>query len=133
FWTVDGQPLFVGLPSSPRIFAAPHVGFLLVDGFVAHRDLPSFPTRRSSDLVKDAAERYHLRTGSAPRGSRRRGCVGPSGGQSIQDRKSTRLNSSHVAISYAVFCLKKKTIDNHIAHRHDERACPIPLGLAGQP
>src|SRR5690625_7453499 len=26
----------------------------------------------------------------------------------IQDRKSTRLNSSHVAISYAVFCLKKK-------------------------
>src|SRR5690625_2316218 len=28
----------------------------------------------------------------------------------IQDRKSTRLNSSHVAISYAVFCLKKKTL-----------------------
>src|SRR5690625_5445233 len=27
-----------------------------------------------------------------------------------QDRKSTRLNSSHVAISYAVFCLKKKKI-----------------------
>src|SRR5690606_40764472 len=28
------------------------------------------------------------------------------------DRKSTRLNSSHVKISYAVFCLKKKTHDN---------------------
>src|SRR5690625_6582093 len=28
--------------------------------------------------------------------------------QSGRDRKSTRLNSSHVAISYAVFCLKKK-------------------------
>src|SRR5690625_561573 len=28
----------------------------------------------------------------------------------ITDRKSTRLNSSHVAISYAVFCLKKKKI-----------------------
>src|SRR5207249_11151617 len=27
----------------------------------------------------------------------------------LQDRKSTRLNSSHVSISYAVFCLKKKT------------------------
>src|SRR5207253_8316019 len=27
----------------------------------------------------------------------------------VEDRKSTRLNSSHVAISYAVFCLKKKT------------------------
>src|SRR5690349_23767299 len=30
--------------------------------------------------------------------------------ESITDRKSTRLNSSHVEISYAVFCLKKKTI-----------------------
>src|SRR5437660_9608208 len=28
--------------------------------------------------------------------------------EQVQDRKSTRLNSSHVAISYAVFCLKKK-------------------------
>src|SRR6266702_4980694 len=28
-------------------------------------------------------------------------------GDAAQDRKSTRLNSSHVAISYAVFCLKK--------------------------
>src|SRR5258705_2930901 len=28
------------------------------------------------------------------------------------DRKSTRLNSSHLGISYAVFCLKKKTQDN---------------------
>src|SRR2546426_5710451 len=27
----------------------------------------------------------------------------------LQDRKSTRLNSSHLVISYAVFCLKKKT------------------------
>src|SRR5690349_22377430 len=35
----------------------------------------------------------------------------------VSDRKSTRLNSSHVEISYAVFCLKKKTeIDQpHIA------------------
>src|SRR5690625_6696146 len=30
--------------------------------------------------------------------------------KNIADRKSTRLNSSHVAISYAVFCLKKKNI-----------------------
>src|SRR5439155_16230869 len=30
-----------------------------------------------------------------------------------RDRKSTRLNSSHVAISYAVFCLKKKTHRRH--------------------
>src|SRR5947208_10637753 len=31
--------------------------------------------------------------------------------RSIRDRKSTRLNSSHQIISYAVFCLKKKTRD----------------------
>src|SRR5690625_6082860 len=31
-----------------------------------------------------------------------------------RDRKSTRLNSSHVAISYAVFCLKKKKKKNKI-------------------
>src|SRR3989442_11963237 len=40
-----------------------------------------------------------------------RGCVaqGQVGADGIfQDRKSTRLNSSHVRISYAVFCLKKK-------------------------
>src|SRR5256885_8609381 len=28
----------------------------------------------------------------------------------VRDRKSTRLNSSHLVISYAVFCLKKKTV-----------------------
>src|SRR5207249_11712002 len=38
-----------------------------------------------------------------------------------QDRKSTRLNSSHVSISYAVFCLKKKKNDNNDKHfRVDE-------------
>src|SRR5256885_11266131 len=36
----------------------------------------------------------------------------------IPDRKSTRLNSSHLVISYAVFCLKKKkkTINTNINH-----------------
>src|SRR5699024_11486347 len=46
----------------------------------------------------------------------------------ISDRKSTRLNSSHVSISYAVFCLKKKTsrlpeseiVENSCGH--DERS-----------
>src|SRR5690242_21136930 len=33
-----------------------------------------------------------------------------------RDRKSTRLNSSHMSISYAVFCLKKKTIKNLLHH-----------------
>src|SRR5438034_2592538 len=38
------------------------------------------------------------------------GCFYRSG----RDRKSTRLNSSHTVISYAVFCLKKKKKNNHI-------------------
>src|SRR5688572_32529475 len=38
-----------------------------------------------------------------------------------EDRKSTRLNSSHSQISYAVFCLKKKNITNHLPHYHITR------------
>src|SRR5260221_239375 len=34
-----------------------------------------------------------------------------------RDRKSTRLNSSHTVISYAVFCLKKKNTDRHKVHQ----------------
>src|SRR5690242_21038288 len=37
----------------------------------------------------------------------------------LQDRKSTRLNSSHMSISYAVFCLKKKTIYKRKDERND--------------
>src|SRR5438477_8082954 len=40
-----------------------------------------------------------------------------------QDRKSTRLNSSHMSISYAVFCLKKKKKENNQRHHHDARRC----------
>src|SRR2546421_3604057 len=36
-----------------------------------------------------------------------------------RDRKSTRLNSSHDQISYAVFCLKKKNIHNNYASHRD--------------
>src|SRR5699024_12567658 len=80
--------------------------------------LLSFPTRRSSDLQPPAHRHRgdrlrHLRLPG--RGSRNRchaGSLGRSaaGGPGLgpRDRKSTRLNSSHVAISYADFCLKKK-------------------------
>src|SRR2546422_5581806 len=51
---------------------------------------------------------------------------GVDGGETLvvpQDRKSTRLNSSHGYISYAVFCLKKKktTSEKPIAIRHRTR------------
>src|SRR6266576_3572138 len=41
--------------------------------------------------------------------------VGRAPQRARRDRKSTRLNSSHVEISYAVFCLKKKKSDNAVA------------------
>src|SRR5207249_5517338 len=71
-----------------------------------HRDLHSFPTRRSSDLRCWSPYRACGYLGSPRRSARRR-----SG-----DRKSTRLNSSHVSISYAVFCLKKKNAAVQAAH-----------------
>src|SRR3712207_8098168 len=43
-----------------------------------------------------------------PQGRQRRDPEAPADGVHRQDRKSTRLNSSHANISYAVFCLKKK-------------------------
>src|SRR2546429_6742911 len=51
---------------------------------------------------------------------------GVSCGAKLRDRKSTRLNSSHGYISYAVFCLKKKK-DNTVTsvlsnHQHDENS-----------
>src|SRR5207249_9070863 len=54
--------------------------------------------------------RVILGAGTRRRPRRRRKSAGcdPTGRLST-DRKSTRLNSSHVSISYAVFCLKKKT------------------------
>src|SRR3712207_8532909 len=58
---------------------------------------PAWP--RARHLPEPATQ---AATGVAKRGSNRRGQHPP------QDRKSTRLNSSHANISYAVFCLKKK-------------------------
>src|SRR5438045_7050794 len=45
----------------------------------------------------------------------------PQIGPLAQDRKSTRLNSSHLGISYAVFCLKKKKKKNKIDHRQSTK------------
>src|SRR5437773_9773219 len=74
--------------------------FFFFYGYSDHLDLHSFPTRRSSDLYVAAARQVaRLAVGSPnPRVS----------SVKYSDRKSTRLNSSHITISYAVFCLKKK-------------------------
>src|SRR5206468_10928758 len=94
--------------------------------------LHSFPTRRSSDLPQNwgeatvktlinrllkkkaiASERTGGRARYRPLVSREDYVTGESQGLldrlfGGEDRKSTRLNSSHDQISYAVFCLKKK-------------------------
>src|SRR4051812_49699587 len=47
-----------------------------------------------------------------------------------RDRKSTRLNSSHMSISYAVFCLKKKKKEVRTELQHQHRTRPvIPLRI----
>src|SRR6266498_5618972 len=48
-------------------------------------------------------------------------CDSSSAGAAPKDRKSTRLNSSHVRNSYAVFCLKKKKHKRHPPHLHDRQ------------
>src|SRR5207253_10305308 len=95
--------------------------------------LPSFPTRRSSDLIAPFIAELNRIRHAHPALQRLRGLrFHHSSNDSIvaysrtsddgsdivlcvvnldpeqwhEDRKSTRLNSSHVAISYAVFCLK---------------------------
>src|SRR2546426_3817749 len=61
------------------------------------------------------------------RQSRRRDPSCPPGDSA--DRKSTRLNSSHLVISYAVFCLKKKKIRQRKVHQGDK--VPISEVLRG--
>src|SRR5438128_497815 len=86
-----------------------------------HRDVLSFPTRRSSDLSREARGVREGRfefgvTGWFLRGDSVMGSRGARGFARLvwgSDRKSTRLNSSHGSISYAVFCLKKKGAGIH--------------------
>src|SRR2546426_5974484 len=69
-----------------------------------HRHSPSFwqcQVALSTSLCLDVAD---------SEGSIKITSIGHMG--NIQDRKSTRLNSSHLVISYAVFCLKKKKKTN---------------------
>src|SRR2546430_7163492 len=53
-------------------------------------------------------------------------------GRSVLDRKSTRLNSSHSQISYAVFCLKKKKFVHTVEQRADHHAAWIFDADGGQ-
>src|SRR5256885_12580305 len=55
--------------------------------------------------------------------ARRRECARPRcrPRRSRSDRKSTRLNSSHLVISYAVFCLKKKKHKTALSHSQDNQ------------
>src|SRR5699024_11418090 len=109
-------------PASTCAFFALAILSLLAS--VRPTDLLSFPTRRSSDLTNLGDLRGFTRTRLTRNDHnlvftyRLRDLVTMTGDRQIfgirdfgqGDRKSTRLNSSHVSISYAVFCLKKKNI-----------------------
>src|SRR5436305_9716281 len=98
-----------------------HYSNFLLYYSLAIRDLHSFPTRRSSDLKVQSVLLPLCSTPPAisrpSRSSRRQSCVSGiaasnptiATGIALSDRKSTRLNSSHVLLSYAVFCSNKNT------------------------
>src|SRR2546422_7346952 len=70
-----------------------------------HDALPISPRRilrRRRPVLRQRRPVHPARAGDVARGARAQA------GVAAQDRKSTRLNSSHGYISYAVFCLKKK-------------------------
>src|SRR2546430_13072747 len=86
-----------------------------------------FPTRRSSDLVqpqllKALEEKPQLEVTQAQAAVE--ACLAEDSTAACacvtSDRKSTRLNSSHSQISYAVFCLKKKKNTHHAVHEEVE-------------
>src|ERR1039457_7583975 len=64
--------------------------------------LSLLPMRQESDFTDEALPKGHCNDAGQDRMGKRQGIL------VILDRKSTRLNSSHLVISYAVFCLKKK-------------------------
>src|SRR2546426_6708757 len=69
-----------------------------------------------SSIAKGDVTRFFKVLHSSPTPSRSRPQIQPT---NTRDRKSTRLNSSHLVISYAVFCLKKKKkyISKYTAHQ----------------
>src|SRR3712207_7198397 len=77
-----------------------------IDQLFQELDLPS-PARTSNLFARLEDKDYVVR--KSGRGAVWR--LTPLGRQHSLDRKSTRLNSSHANISYAVFCLKKKQSD----------------------
>src|SRR5258707_5400485 len=80
---------------------------------------PSLHFERPHPQIDFERSPFHVNTAARPwprAGTPRRAGVSAFG---IGDRKSTRLNSSHANISYAVFCLKKKKHLSTCAPRYD--------------
>src|SRR5688500_19553265 len=93
-------------------FSSQTLVLCLVYADAAFRHLLSFPTRRSSDLTRSGVCMPSLSMLHVPFSriscAKRLVAVIAALVKPDPDRKSTRLNSSHLVISYAVFCLKKK-------------------------
>src|SRR5256886_9985703 len=77
----------------------------------------------------EGAAKFGGDAGSAEPGGGGASAAGQEDACQHQDRKSTRLNSSHSQISYAVFCLKKKTT-NTLDGMTSPQATPHPLSIS---
>src|SRR5687768_18325935 len=72
----------------------------------------------AADAPADAAAVLLMQPDAPPAGAADEQLAHGSLSRAPRDRKSTRLNSSHGYISYAVFCLKKKKENTHTIHTH---------------
>src|SRR3712207_7071145 len=92
-------------PQGPRVVLdGKPVLLLCSNNYLGLADHP-----RVREAAADAAMRWGVGAGASRL---------VAGNMTVQDRKSTRLNSSHANISYAVFCLEKKQIQFAIGRAH---------------
>src|ERR1035438_66167 len=100
-WWTGGRPGAADVPGREDWDATLAMARAGEKGSTVHQRLP----HRHQPEPERIGGMFHAHRGQGPRLFRDAQLQGD-----VLDRKSTRLNSSHLGISYAVFCLKKKTV-----------------------
>src|SRR5436190_9378570 len=99
------------IPRPPRSTLFPYTTLFRSEGTTSRNHCPHRWRQTSLDIDRNQSAR--LERCQAP--------IAPAqvGRQTTTDRKSTRLNSSHTVISYAVFCLKKKKLKKNTHNTYE--------------